>query len=131
MKRRDFLHTALAACTLAGCRASDPAAGTVTAAPTRGGLHEPIIDVHMHAYPADEVFALPLDNPITAKPLMVKNGEAHMQACLAEMKRLNIVQGVVSGGSGDRLGAALHWREAAPDRLIAGAGIRGSADTPL
>jgi len=25
----------------------------------------------------------------------------------------------------------VHWREAAPDRIIAGAGIRGSEDTPL
>jgi predicted TIM-barrel fold metal-dependent hydrolase len=47
------------------------------------------------------------------------------------MKRLNIVKGVVSGGSGDRLGAALHWRDVAPDRIIAGAGVRGSEDTPL
>jgi len=41
------------------------------------------------------------------------------------------VKGVVSGGSGDRLAAALHWHEAAPDRIIAGAGVRGSEDTPL
>jgi predicted TIM-barrel fold metal-dependent hydrolase len=47
------------------------------------------------------------------------------------MKRLNIVKGVVSGGDGDRLAAAAHWRETAPDRIIAGAGVRGSADTPL
>ena len=45
---------------------------------------------------------------------------------LAEMKRLNIVKGVVSGGSGDRIAAAIRWKEAAPDRIIAGAGIRGS-----
>jgi predicted TIM-barrel fold metal-dependent hydrolase len=47
------------------------------------------------------------------------------------MKRLNIVTGVVSGGDGDRLAAALHWRDTAPDRLIGGAGVRGSEDTPL
>jgi predicted TIM-barrel fold metal-dependent hydrolase len=41
------------------------------------------------------------------------------------------VKGVVSGGDGDRLAAAAHWRDAAPDRIIAGAGVRGSADTPL
>ncbi len=85
----------------------------------------------MHAYPAGE--AIPADalNPATGRPPGVKDGEAHLQACLAEMKRLNIVKGVVSGGSGDRLGAAIHWREAAPDRIIAGAGVRGSEDTPL
>src|SRR5215831_15561466 len=90
----------------------------------------PIIDVHLHAYPADMV--LPeTPNPATGKPPGPKDGEAHLRACLAEMKRLNVVKGVVSGGSGDRLAAALHWHEAAPDRIIAGAGVRGSAYTPL
>jgi predicted TIM-barrel fold metal-dependent hydrolase len=41
------------------------------------------------------------------------------------------VKGVVSGGDGDRLAAAWHWRDTDPDRFIAAAGIRGSADTPL
>jgi hypothetical protein len=91
---------------------------------------EPIIDVHLHAYPADE--AIPdVTNPATGKTPRVKDGEAHRQAVLAEMKRLNVVKGVVSGGSGDRLAAAIRWREAAPDRIIAGAGIRGTADSPL
>jgi predicted TIM-barrel fold metal-dependent hydrolase len=91
----------------------------------------PIIDVHMHAYPADEALPASLVNPATGKPTRLKDGEAHLQACLAEMKRLNVVKGIVSGGTGDRLAAALHWRETAPDRIIAGAGVRGSADTPL
>ena len=91
---------------------------------------EPIIDVHLHAYPPDE--AIPdIANPANGKKPGVKTGEEHRQAVLAEMKRLNIVKGVVSGGSGDRLAAAIRWREAAPDRIIAGAGIRGSEDTPL
>ena len=91
----------------------------------------PIIDVHMHAYPADEALPASLVNPVTGKPTRLKDGEEHMQACLAEMKRLNVVKGVVSGGSGDRLAAASHWRETAPDRIVAAAGVRGSADTPL
>lgn len=70
-------------------------------------------------------------NPISGKVSIPKDGEAHLRACLAEMKRLNVVKGVVSGGSGDRLAAAARWREAAPDRIIAGAGVRGSEDTPL
>ena len=90
----------------------------------------PIIDVHMHAYPAN--VSLPaVANPATGKSNGLKDGEAHLQACLAEMKRLNIVKGVVSGGDGDRLAVALHWRDTAPDRFIAGAGVRGSEDTPL
>ena len=84
----------------------------------------------MHAYPAD--VALPGSvNPVTGKPTAPKDGEAHLQACLAEMKRLNIVKGVVSAGDGDRLAVAAHWRDIAPDRIIAGAGVRGSAEIPL
>jgi predicted TIM-barrel fold metal-dependent hydrolase len=92
---------------------------------------DPIIDVHMHAYPAAAAIDASLANPATGRPPGVKDGEAHLQACLAEMKRLNIVKGVVSGGDGDRLAVALHWRDTAPDRFIAGAGVRGSAEIPL
>lgn len=90
-----------------------------------------IIDVHMHAYPADMPIEQTLLNPVTGKPPKIKNGDEHLQACLAEMKRLNIVKCVVSGGTGDRLAAAEHWRNVAPDRVVAGAGVRGSEDTPL
>jgi len=90
-----------------------------------------IIDVHLHAYPADMVIEQSLVNPATGKPPQIKNGEEHLQACLAEMKRLNVVKGIVSGGTGDRLAAAAHWRDVAPDRVIAGAAVRGSEDTPL
>jgi predicted TIM-barrel fold metal-dependent hydrolase len=96
----------------------------------RAAARGPIIDVHMHAYPAEAAIP-PSANRVTGKPHNLKDGEAHLQACLAEMKRLNIVRGVVSGGSGDRLAAALYWRESDPDRFIAGASVRGSADTPL
>lgn len=54
-----------------------------------------------------------------------------MRAVFAEMERLNIVKGIVSGGTGDRLAAAIQWQDAAPDRIVAGAGVRGSEDTPL
>lgn len=89
-----------------------------------------IIDVHLHAYPTD----LPIPevaNPVTGKTVRLKDGAAHRAACLAEMKRLNIVKGVVSGGDGDRLAAAIQWHEADPVRIVAGAGVRGSEDTPL
>jgi len=90
----------------------------------------PIIDVHLHAYPSD----LPIPaatNPVTGKTVKLKDGAAHRAACLAEMKRLNIVKAVVSGGDGDRLAAAMQWHEADPDRVIPGAGMRGSDDSPL
>jgi uncharacterized protein len=91
---------------------------------------EPIIDVHLHAYPSDE--AIPdIANPANGGKPGVKTGAEHREKVLAEMKRLNVVKGVVSGGSGDRLAAAIRWKEAAPDRILAGAGIRGSDEAPL
>ncbi len=106
------------------------AMGLALAAAAHGQMREPIIDVHLHAYPADE--AIPdIANPANGKKPGVKTGEEHRQAVLAELKRLNIVKGVVSGGSGDRLAAAIRWRDGDPGRFIAGAGIRGSEDTPL
>jgi len=128
----------LVGCGIATCRAlsgrpQDASAETEKHTPIGASIpgegRERIIDVHMHAYPAD--MALTAINPATGKPTEVKNGEQHLQACLSEMKRLNIVKSVVSGGDGDRLAAAEHWRAAAPDRVIEGAGVRGSADTPL
>jgi predicted TIM-barrel fold metal-dependent hydrolase len=90
----------------------------------------PIIDVHLHAYPADAPIPAAV-NPATGKAVHLKDGAAHMAACLAEMKRLNIVKAVVSGGDGDRLAAAMQWYKADPNRIVAGAGVRGSEDSPL
>ena len=90
----------------------------------------PIIDVHLHAYPDDMPIPAAV-NPATGKAVQLKNGAAHRAACLAEMTRLNIVKGIVSGGDGDRLAAAKSWHDADPDRIVPGAGIRGSDDTPL
>jgi len=140
MRRRNFLHTVLVGSGVAGWQipsgsrrgtSADTETRAWIGAPVHAEEREPIIDVHMHAYPADMALPASLVNPVTGKPTVVKDGEAHLHACLAEMKRLNIVKGVVSGGDGDRLAAALHWRDTAPDRFIAGAGVRGSADTPL
>ena len=115
-----------------GCARGDgPGAQAPAGTAVAHGEREPIIDVHMHAYPADAAIPADAGNPATGRPPGVKDGEAHLQACLAAMKRLNIVKGVVSGGDGDRLAAAEHWHDAAPDRFIAAAGVRGSEDTPL
>jgi uncharacterized protein len=118
---------------LVDARITAPQPRPAGAAPraARNASRGPIIDVHLHAYPATEAIPAAALNSATGRPPGVKDGVAHMQACLAEMKRLNIVKGVVSGGSGDRLAAAIGWRDAAPDRIIAGAGVRGSEDTPL
>jgi predicted TIM-barrel fold metal-dependent hydrolase len=140
MRRRHFLSSMLVGGGLLSChmllgRARGQPTETQThasgAASAQAGERGPIIDVHMHAYPANAALDASLSNPATGKPHGFKDGQSHMRACLAEMKRLNIVKGVVSGGSGDRLAAAMQWYEAAPDRIIAGAGVRGSEDTPL
>jgi uncharacterized protein len=95
------------------------------------GDRGPIIDVHLHGYPADLAFEMPLANPATGEACPVRNGEEHLRACLAEMRRCNIVKGIVSGGAGDRLDVAAHWAATAPELLLAGAGVRGSPDVPL
>ena len=94
-------------------------------------MHEPIIDVHLHAYPASMQFDGPIVNPITKKPSPIRNGADHLAACLAEMKRWNVTKGIVSGGDGDRLGAAVAWHDRDAARILVGAGVRGSEDTPL
>jgi predicted TIM-barrel fold metal-dependent hydrolase len=91
----------------------------------------PIIDVHLHAYPAAMPLPAGATNPITGAKGPVRTGAQHLAACIAEMQRHNVVKGVVSGGDGDRLQAAIDWRNRDPQRFVAGAGIRGSADTPL
>jgi predicted TIM-barrel fold metal-dependent hydrolase len=127
MRRRHFLRTMAIGSGLVSCQVLLGRALSQVAE-ARG----PIIDVHMHAYPANAPIDASIANPMAGgKPPGVKNGQEHMRACLAEMKRLNIVKGIVSGGTGDRLAAAMQWHDAAPDRVIAGAGVRGSEDTPL
>ncbi len=118
--RRRFLHLGT----------SSAALSFIPTALAKTVEQQPIIDVHLHAYPD----ALPIPaatNPATGKTVQLKDGAAHRAACLAEMRRLNIVKGIVSGGDGDRLAAAISWHDADPDRIIAGAGVRGSEDTPL
>jgi len=96
-----------------------------------GAARPPIIDVHMHAYPATMKMPFPIVNPITRVKSPITTGAEHLTACLEQMKRYNIVRGVVSGGDGDRLQAAYDWHARDPGRFIAGAGVRGSDDTPL
>jgi len=120
--RRDFLKIG------AGVAAAValPGAKAASGAPAR----RRIIDVHMHAYPADLVIDSPV-NPISGVKNDIRNGADHLAACIAEMKRHNVVRGVVSGGDGDRLKAATDWHDRDPDRFVAGAGVRGSHEAPL
>ena len=131
MRRRQFLRTMVVGGGGFVSVQMLPRAAFGQTATTPGGGRGAIIDVHMHAYPAKDAIDASLSNPVTGKPPGVKDGEAHMRAVLAEMSRLNIVKGIASGGDGDRLGAAMHWHDAAPDRIVAGAGVRGSQEIPL
>jgi predicted TIM-barrel fold metal-dependent hydrolase len=126
MKRRDFLRLGSLLATSFAVRGFSFELPQETA-----GSRLPIIDVHMHAYPAEMQFPAVLPNPATGVSPSLKNGEEHLQACLLEMKRWNVVKGITSGGDGDRLRAATHWHEVDPSRFIAAAGVRGSEDTPL
>lgn len=111
--------------------ATSPAAGAESEDRTHRG-HGPIIDVHLHCYPPDHAFDEPPVNPATGRPTDVRNGDQHFRACLSEMKRHGIVKGIVSAAlAGDRLAVAAHWVGAAPDLLVAGAGVRGSGENPL
>ncbi len=111
--------------------------GTVAALALPGALsaaaapRKPIIDVHLHAYPAAMKLPVPIVNPITGAKSAIVTGADHLTACLAQMRKYNIVKGVVSGGDGDRLQAAYEWHDRDPARIVPGAGIRGSDDTPL
>jgi len=120
--RRDFLKYS------GGTVAALALPGVLPAAET---LRKPIIDVHMHAYPATMKLPVPIVNPITGAKSSIITGADHLTACLEQMRRYNIVKGVVSGGDGDRLQAAYDWHDRDPARIVPGAGIRGSDDTPL
>lgn len=117
------------------------------AAPAAGAAQErpPIIDMHMHAYHADDMGPPPLaicapfeswptwdqrqpygaqftqmfKNPTCANPIWSgESDEALMEASIAAMERHNII--AVVSGSTERVAA---WREAAPDRVIPGLGF--------
>lgn len=121
--RREFLRMS------GGAGALFAVSGRFASAAPKSG--RAIIDVHMHSYPVDAEMPGPLVNPISGKTLAIRNGAEHYAACLAEMKRHNVVRGIVSGGNGDRLQAALQWQDNDPSRFVAGASLRGSEDTPL
>lgn len=80
---------------------------------------QPIIDVHLHAYPglppaSDPIWEVVPDHAALERPA---DPEQHLRATLREMDRYDIVLGVVSGPSRDVIDA---WR-AADARFIGGA----------
>lgn len=86
----------------------------------------PIIDVHLHA-DSNKAFARPNPNPVTGKDPGLKSGADQMDATLAEMRRYNIVKGLVSGP----LDEVERWRLADPARVMAGPYFEGTTAFPL
>jgi predicted TIM-barrel fold metal-dependent hydrolase len=91
---------------------SDPALAQAGA----DGLRPPIIDMHLHAYRLDDGKP-PAVNPVTGQPSAARTSAELRDLSLAELERYNIVKAVASGP----LETVGEWREAAPDRIMAGA----------
>jgi hypothetical protein len=98
-------------------------AGVVTAFAGEPPAPPPIIDVHLHGYPADLAIPSSAVNPVTGRPPAARTGAAHMRATLEEMRRHNVVRGYVSAGEIGGPDVVLPWREADPARIVAGAGF--------
>lgn len=77
--------------------------------------HLPIIDMHLHAYPAVQVGDQGPPNPVTGRPASSASDAALMQTTLAEMEKHGIIVGVASGAPSH----VERWQLAAPDRIIA------------
>jgi predicted TIM-barrel fold metal-dependent hydrolase len=75
----------------------------------------PIIDVHMHAYPADMWGGPGAPNPATGAPSSFVTDDDVMKASIAAMERFHIVRAVLSGP----LERVDRWKAAAPHRFLA------------
>lgn len=85
------------------------------AASAATSLDHPVIDMHLHAYPAD-FFAMPgMPNPVTGQPSAAATDDAIRDATLEEMERLDITAAVVSGPAE----AIERWTAAADGQFIA------------
>ncbi len=76
----------------------------------------PIIDMHMHSFPAQYMGESSIPNPVTGKPSGAASDEELMQATLMEMRRYNIVKAVTSGP----LEVVYRWKSEEPKRIIGG-----------
>jgi len=76
----------------------------------------PIIDMHLHAFPAEYMGESSIPNPVTGKPSGATSDEALMQATLEELRRYNIVKAVTSGPHE----LLRRWKSEEPGRIIGG-----------
>lgn len=81
--------------------------------PAKAQSSEPIIDMHMHAYPAD-IFGPPGPNPISGAGSTTVTEDEIRRLTLERMEHYNIVKAVLSGP----LDVVDRWRHAAPDRFL-------------
>ena len=111
MTRRDFIraHAILGGTVLGGTSVGHLGWRLAEAQP-----RAPIIDMHLHAFPADFFGKAGLPNPVTGTPSAASTDEALLQASLTALERYNIVKAVTSGP----LARVEQWRTAAPDRFI-------------
>lgn len=90
---------------------------TLAAWPQAGKAPRPqrkVIDVHLHALPANFFGPPGLPNPKTGAPSAATTDEAIMRATLAALEKYNVVKAVASGP----LGVVAKWRAAAPERIV-------------
>ncbi|MBA2271729.1 MAG: amidohydrolase [Chthoniobacterales bacterium] len=78
---------------------------------------QPVIDMHMHVYAADERWKLRIPNPATNEPMTATDEQAHMKTTMAQMDRYNVVKAMISGNETD-YDAQLRWKETAPERFL-------------
>ncbi|MEZ5366505.1 MAG: amidohydrolase family protein [Bryobacterales bacterium] len=92
---------------------------TVATAPLGAQNHQPIIDMHMHTHhPADVPAGAPAicrPEPCEGKGAALASSQETMQATVEQMRRHNIVKGVLSGPNPSEV---QQWAEAAPKRFI-------------
>jgi predicted TIM-barrel fold metal-dependent hydrolase len=76
----------------------------------------PIIDMHLHSFPAGYMGESSIPNPVTGRPSSSTSDKAIMEATLAEMHRYNITLAMTSGP----LDVLYRWKSEAPERIIGG-----------
>jgi len=92
----------------------------------RGTQRLPIIDMHMHAHPANRFGKVGLPNPTTGRPSASTDDDALLRAALEAMDRHHIVKAFASS----YLDSVERWRVAAPERIVGGAQIDAGIPMP-
>lgn len=92
---------------------------SLTVAQSNQKRRPPIIDMHLHAHPADRFGKAGLPNPVTGKPSAATTDDALLRAALTAMSRYNIVKALASS----RVDSVERWRVAGAGRIVGGAQI--------